>query len=193
MLRRADRLIADLAAAPVRHVAVMLTNRNRLVAVAGSAALGAWLSSSGNVSTGLLLLVASAVLAVGYVRHGPVWLATRALQRGDNRTAASHLSSIAAPQRLGRQSRAYYEMASGVVAADHGRSAEAQQHLRSALELPLRTANDRALVEARLAALLVGTANAEASELLERAAGRSPNAPVKAEIDRVRASLGEAV
>ena len=84
-------------------------------------------------------------------------------------------------------------MASGVVAADLGRSAEAQQHLRSALELPLRTANDRALVEARLAALLVGTANAEAGELLERAAGRSPKAPVRAEIDRVRASLGEAV
>ena len=171
----------------------MLTNRNRLVVVAGSAAVGVWLSLSGSHTTGLLFLVASAILGVGYFRYGPVWLAMRALGRGETDTAASYLSSIADPQRLERQSRAYFELASGFVPAERGHLTDAQQHLRKALELPLRTPNDRALAEVNLARLLVGTANAEAGELLDRAAQRPTKPQVEAEVARVRELLRAAV
>lgn len=171
----------------------MLTNRTRLAVVALSLALGAWLSLRGSLMPGLLLLVAGVILGVGYFRYGPVWLAMRALGRGDADKAASHLSSISDPQRLERQSRAYFEMASGLLAASRGRSGDAERHLRRALELPLRTQNDRAVAELTLAELLVGAANAEATELLDRASERSPKRRVEEEIARVRELLRGAV
>jgi hypothetical protein len=184
-----DVLVSRCRRSASRSNTIMLTNRTRLVVIAAATALGLWRTLTGSSLSGLLFLVAAAILGLGYFRYGPVWLAMRALGRGDTGAAASHLSSISDPQRLGRQSRAYFEMASGLVAAHHGHRGDAERHMRGALDLPLRTENDRALAELTLAELLVGTANAEASHLLARAAERSTRPQVDAEVRRVRELL----
>ncbi|MEQ1911713.1 MAG: hypothetical protein ABMA15_23040 [Vicinamibacterales bacterium] len=168
----------------------MFTRRARIAVMTVAAALGTWRWWTGD-PTGAWFLVAAALLAYGHFRYGTVWLAFRALRKGDVDRAGSFLNQVARPGMLSPESRAYYFMVFGLVAASRGQLGEAESALRKALALPLRTENDRALVEVALAELLVtSTSPNEARELLALAAGRATKPVVSKEVERVTALLG---
>jgi hypothetical protein len=123
---------------------------------------------------GFVLIAASAFLGYGYFKYGTVWLAFRAVSAGHVEKAAELLRQVERPASLSAQERAYFELASGFVCASRAQNADAERHLRLALDNQLRTDNDRALAEAVLAQLLTARDEvAEARSLLERAKARS--------------------
>lgn len=169
----------------------MFGNRLRGAAVLVSTGLGIYLLVSG-VIWGLVFLAAAALLAWGYYRYGTVWLALRALSAGDGERAARLLNGVRRPDRLGSQSRAYYEYVRGVLAAAEERFDRAESHLRSSLDHRLRTENDRTLVECTLAEVLILRGRKdEARAILSRARARDHKPTLDELMERIDQRLQE--
>lgn len=167
----------------------MLTPRIRAILAVIAFALGAYQVIEGHF-IGLALLAASAFLAVGYFKYGTVWLAFRAVARGQTDEAARLLQQVRRPASLGAQERAYFELASGFVCAARAQNQQAEEHLRSALASSLRTESDRALAEAVLGQLLVARGSfSEARALLDQAAARSSRPAIAQRIQALRDEL----
>jgi uncharacterized protein HemY len=159
------------------------------VLIVATLALGLVEVSTGN-SIGYWLIAAAALLAFGHFRYGPVWLAFRALRAGDADRAARLLSQVRRPSWLSSPQRAYFEFASGALAAARGADADAERHLRAALAHDLRTANDRCAVELELARVLAKRGDRVAAlDVLAAASTREPKPELAEQLRQVGASL----
>lgn len=169
----------------------MVPTFTRLLFAVASFVLGGYLVIQSEY-LGLLLLAVAAYVAVGYFRYGMVSLAFRAVAGGNIDRGAQLLERVKNPSSLVGTDRGYFELASGFVSAARGRNGEAEQHLRLALESPLRSEDDRALGEAVLAQLLVAREQyGEAGTLLDQAAGRCRRSAIADRIRALRAELPE--
>jgi ATP/maltotriose-dependent transcriptional regulator MalT len=140
---------------------------------------------------GLLLIFAGILYTYGYFRYSSVWLAFRAVRKGDLDRAARLLSQTRNPSSLSSQQRAYFELASGIVAANRGEEEAAERHFRAALHHKLRTENDRCIAEVCLAELLARRGNFdEARELVTQARTRHHKPELAECIDRIATSVG---
>jgi len=157
--------------------------------------LGAYQLATGHGRECAGALVAAAILAAflayGYFRYGTVWLAFEALRAGRLERAEALLDQVESPDRLESRSRAYYEMAKGLLACEREEWAGARGYLQRALEHDLRTANDRSLVECALAEVLLRCGDPVAArEHLELARGYDHKAAVAAAIRKVEEMIG---
>lgn len=167
----------------------MFSTSVRLALIVAALGLGLVEVSSGH-AIGYCLIAAAALLAYGHFRYGPVWLAFRALRAGDAERAARLLSQVKRPSWLSSPQRAYFEFASGALAAARGADADAEQHLRAALAHELRTDHDRCAVEVDLARLLAKRGDRVAAlEVLAAASARAPRPELAEQVRQVRASL----
>ncbi len=170
----------------------MFSNPVRLVLILGCVGWGLYQVLRGDL-TGLVVVAAGCMFAYGYFRYGTVWLAFRAARAGDLERTARLLSQTRHPERLSSQQRAYFELASGIVEANHGHDEVAAQHLRAALDHELRTENDRCIAEVALAELLAKRESlGEARALIASARKRKHNPEFDEYIAQVAASLGPA-
>lgn len=164
----------------------MFSTPIRAILVVTALSVGAWQLSRGH-SSALWLVAAAVLLAYGHFRYGSVWLAMRALRAGNVDRAGRLLAQVKHPATLSSQQRAYFELASGLLAARAGADIEAEQHFRSALDHRLRTENDRCIAEVELARLLAKRGERVAArELLARARSRQANPDVAEEARRVQ-------
>ncbi len=97
------------------------------------------------------LFAAAGLFAWGHFRYGTVWLAFRALSRGDMEKARSLIGMIRRPGLLAPRERAYRAWILGLLELDRGDAAAGAAHLRAALEIGLRTPNDTCAVACSLA------------------------------------------
>jgi ATP/maltotriose-dependent transcriptional regulator MalT len=168
---------------------VMLTPRIRLVLAVLAFSFGTYRVIAGDY-WGLALLAASALLAYGHFKYGTVWLAFRAVARGQTQKAEQLLRQVRRPAALGARERAYFELASGFVCVSHARNEQAEKHLRLALANELGTSSDRALAEAVLAQLLVARGElSEARAMLDQARARSCRPAIAQRIQALRDEL----
>src|SRR6266850_2707300 len=140
-----------------------------------------------------LCLVAAGLLVWGYFRYGTVWVAWKAMQTGQMSRGRQLLEGTRFPQLLAAQSRAYYEMARGMLAADGRDWVTARRHFVAALSGRLRTSNDRSLTACQLAVANAELGDvAEARKYLERARSEGHKPGVAALIESVTKQLGPA-
>jgi predicted Zn-dependent protease len=164
----------------------------RCLLIAASVAFGGYQLYRGNGAGGWYLL-AAALLIYGYFRYGPVWLALRTARRGSFDRTRRLLAQVPNPAWLTSDQRAYFELASALLAEHRKDSSGAETHLRLALEHRMRTQNDRAIVELMLARILLERGSAvEAGEILDRAANRGSNPEVARMIDELKTTLSGA-
>lgn len=123
--------------------------RYGMIALSIFAAVGMFLQ--GRWIVGSLFVVAAGLLVWGHQRYGNVWLAFQAYRRGDLDGLARRLADVKHPERLEPQSRAYFELLSGVVAHREGRLEAARAHLGAALAGGLRTTHIQAVARVHLA------------------------------------------
>lgn len=167
----------------------MFTPRVRLALAVVSFVLGCYRLIAGDYA-GLVLLAASAFITYGYFKYGTVWLAFRAVARGQMEQAAGLLQQVKRPDALRAEDRSYYELASALVCASRAQNEDAERHLRSALAHPLRTENDRGLAEAVLAQLLIARDElTEARSVLDQAATRACRPAIAQKISALREEL----
>jgi hypothetical protein len=171
----------------------MYSAKIRLILALGCATCGGCLVLVAGSSTGWLFLVVSGLLGYGYLRYGTVWLAMRSLRKGDYSGAKRRVAQVSKPARLNSESRAYFELAAGLVAANEGRAPDAEAHLRTSLDYALRTENDRALAEWALAEVLaVRGESTAARSLLGEARKRDCTPDVRRRIEELERSIGPA-
>jgi len=167
----------------------MFTPRVRLALAVVSFLLGCYRLIAGDYA-GVVLLAASAFLTYGYFKYGTVWLAFRAVARGEMEQAAGLLRQVKRPDALRAEDRSYYELASALVCASRAQNEEAERHLRSALAHPLRTENDRGMAEALLAQLLIARDELVAArKVLDQAATRACRPAIAERIRKLREEL----
>lgn len=171
----------------------MFSNRTRATLVIAAAILSLVAMTQRLWLVGVLAASAALFLAVGYWRDASVWLALRSLKAGDVKRTSRLLAQVRRPDRLSPQSRAYYEWLMGALAAGREQYDEAAERYRFALGLPLRTENDRAVVESDLAVLEARRANITgALELIRAAQARKVRPEVAAGLSDVAAAVDKA-
>ncbi|MBX6363817.1 MAG: hypothetical protein IRZ00_08110 [Gemmatimonadetes bacterium] len=157
-----------------------------LVAAVASFVAGRW-------GFGLAYLVAAALFAWGSLKVPSIGAALDAFRRSDMRRVREELARIRTPGRLSPRHRAYYDWMQGVLAADDGDVAGARELLDRAAAGPLRSENDRSIIEYQLAELALRQGDAEAARAyLAAARGRKARAEVLAMIDVLERKLPEA-
>ncbi|MEO1614357.1 MAG: hypothetical protein AAFV88_00820 [Planctomycetota bacterium] len=133
----------------------MFTPPIRMLLVLVTLAYGAYLLSIGNRS-GFLVISAGGLFVFGHFRYGPIRPAFMALQQGEVERAEQLISTIRFPHLLNSQSRAYLNWIHGVLDSRHDdKLKSAEQHLQTALDLGVRTSNDRCVLVATLAAVAI--------------------------------------
>lgn len=168
----------------------MFSRPIRYVLIAFSLFLSVYLFWRGWHLAGGWYLACVALLIFGSFRYGTVYAAHRAMFTGRFDRAVKLLNEIRYPWLLNSQNRAYYEMLRGLIAAERGEWPTAREHFQSALGHKLRSANDRSLVECKLAEALIHCDEpATAQRLLEQARSRQPKPAVANEIWHAEAAM----
>jgi hypothetical protein len=163
----------------------------RILLIVLAAAAGAYQAARGDGGLALAYLAGCALLVWGYFRSGTVWLAFRSFRAGNVRQGDRLISQIRDPRLLGSQQRAYYEWIKGSLAAQAGDSKAAEAHFRESLARRLRTSNDRSLVEACLAQVLIEQGKTDAArEAIGAARGRQHKPQVGSMLDNLETRIG---
>jgi tetratricopeptide (TPR) repeat protein len=129
----------------------MLTPKFRLILIAASAALAIGQMANGQFMLGLLLLLSGGMLAYGYFKTGTVYIAYRKMVKGNYTKAEQLLGLIKNPKRLARGQRAYYHFVSAALAMAHQNYTSSREHFTQAIQTGLRTDNDNAIAYLNLA------------------------------------------
>lgn len=131
----------------------MFTPLVRIFLISAALCLGIYLSYTQRLIDGLVPFVAGLVLLWSHFRCHSVWLAFKALKRGDLKRADNLTGQIQFPNALNKEHLAYYHWIRGACMANQGNLEAAEKHFCAALEGKLRTPNDRAIVAISLAEL----------------------------------------
>lgn len=132
----------------------MFTPPARLFIVLAVAAYGIYKIANGDRSAYVLLL-AGAIIALGYLRYGPIRPALMAMRRGDLGVARRLIKTIKFPNLLCAQSKAYLHWINAVIAAqDSNALPYAEEEMGLAIGGALRTSHDRCLATATLAEIV---------------------------------------
>ena len=167
----------------------MFSSPTRVVLAVAALAYGLWLVAAQEYR-GLVLVLVAILLIVGYFRYGTVWLACRALRKGDSSRADRLLSEIRYPEKLSPQNLAYYNLVKGAIAAERGDLNSATQLLDASQRGALRTSNDRSLVSCYLAHLALKRGDrVGAQRHLEQARSQKHRPSVEALINNVQTAF----
>ncbi|MEL6867973.1 MAG: hypothetical protein AAFP19_26345, partial [Bacteroidota bacterium] len=88
---------------------------------------------------------------ITYLLFGNIWMAFKKLRLGKLEEAEDLVNQIKWPSWLSRQHRAYYHFIKGMIALQKKELPEGEKHLITAMDIGLRTPNDKALVALNLA------------------------------------------
>jgi hypothetical protein len=134
----------------------MFSNKVRIVLIVACIGVGAINVARGTVGLSIVFFAAGALLIYAYVRGGPVWLLFRHVRGGNLRKAERLLRTIRNPELLAAGQRAYYFFTKGMIEEDKHDLDAAESSYLQALKIGLRTTNDAAVVNWRLADIYWG-------------------------------------
>ncbi len=114
-------------------------------------ALGVVFHYMEGLSSAWYLYVAALVLIATHFLFGHVWVAFAQLKKGDIDKSERLLSVTTHPNWLLKGHRAYYFFTKGMIELQRKQMKVSEQHLQRAVDLGLRTNNDKALANLNLA------------------------------------------
>ena len=124
----------------------MFTLKIRLVLVVLSAGMGTWKIVNGQYVHGALYFTGSVLLIWGHFRYATVFLAWRAIRRGNTARAKRLLADVHSPTALSAAQRSYFDWASGYLALADTDFARARRYLETVKRERLRTSNERSIL-----------------------------------------------
>ena len=142
----------------------MYTNRGRLICGVLVLLLAAFLLAKGQ-RWAWVLLVTPGLLLFGYYRYGTVFLAFNAYAQRDWSTVRVRLNSVAKPEWLTRESRAYYTFLSGVAAYQSGDAETAERFFAAVDPRALRTDNMRSKFACHYAEAVLASGDVDAARV----------------------------
>ena len=97
------------------------------------------------------LYAASGLLLATHLLFGSVWTAFRQMKNGNIKEADRLLRQIISPNFLYPRHRAYYYFIKGMIALQRKQLDQGESHIHKAVQLGLRSDNDKALARLNLA------------------------------------------
>lgn len=170
----------------------MYSNKVRIILIAIAvlavvffASLRMWLQMSAALAFILLMVL-------GYFLNGAVFLALRKMVKNDFEGAEKLLAMTRYPQYLGRTQKAYYYFLNGCIAANKEQLQPAAANLEKALQMGLRTENDKSIALLNLSSIYLALGNRDkAAQYLALVKKMNYNAALQSEIDQLTSILGQ--
>ncbi len=140
-----------------------------------------------------LMLLAAGITVYGHYRYGSVYAAFHEL-KGENYDKAEKLIlEIKNPNYLVKSQRSYYHFTKGTLASHKGQWNESYSELTKALDLGLRTENDKSIVLLNLANVELKRHNlSQAKQFISEVRKIELNPLVKSETDRIEEEINAA-
>lgn len=170
----------------------MFSARTRWLLVTGASLLAFANFARGRTVWGAAFAVAASLVLWGHWRYGSVFAAWQALLKEDRDRARRLLAGTPRPSLLAPRHRAYYHWVRGILLAHEGETGAAREELERALEGPLRSSSNQALLRAQLAELEIGAGRwRDAERHLRAAHGLRARPGVASIIEELVAELKE--
>lgn len=150
----------------------MFRNRTRIMVILGSLAAGIYTGFILEYRVPAFMLICYALIQTyGYFRWGTVWLAWIKFERKDLSACESILAEIRRPGVLAKSLQGFYHFQyAGVELWKNGDYSRAEEHCRRALDIGIRTPNNKAIAHIMMAQICIAAHRRdEAVSWLERA------------------------
>ncbi len=93
-----------------------------------------------------MMLIGSGLFIYGYFKYGTVYLAFQQIRKNNLKKAEELISKVKNPERLTKGHKSYYYFITGIIALEKEDFDRSQSDLTRALEIGLRTENDKSIV-----------------------------------------------
>ena len=148
-----------------------------------------FLFTSGHWGWGITMIFPLAIIIFSFFRHERMILALNQMRVGNTDKAKVHINKID-PRFLPKKQHAYVLFMKAVLTTQEIGFAKAEQLLRSALSMGLRTAQDKAVAKMHLAGICVQTnRRQEANVLLAEAKKLDKSGMMKDQIQQMQAQM----
>src|SRR5690606_16410225 len=129
----------------------MYTPILRIILVVFSVVLATFFFSREDYVNMSLALIGAGFFIYGYFKYGTVYVAFQQLKKDNLRKAEELISTIKNPKILSKGQKSYYYFTTGIIALEKKEFDKSHSDLTLALEIGLRTENDKSIVLLNLA------------------------------------------
>ncbi|MDC8002970.1 hypothetical protein POV27_02845 [Aureisphaera galaxeae] len=137
-----------------------------------------------------MMLIAGVLFIYGYFKYGTVYAAVQQVKRRNLKKAEVLISKIKNPDKLIKGHKSYYYFTTGLIALEKQELEKSHSDLTQALEIGLRTKNDKSIVLLNLAHIeLLRKDHTKASEYIKKVREMDLNPLVESETNRIEKEI----
>ncbi|NJB69631.1 tetratricopeptide (TPR) repeat protein [Saonia flava] len=129
----------------------MFTPIIRIVLVIISLIAAAYFYSKEDFVNMSMMLIAGGLFIYGYFKYGTVYAAFQQIKKDNVKKAEELISKIKNPDKLTKGHKSYYYFTTGIIALEKKEFEKSHSDLTQALDIGLRTENDKSIVLLNLA------------------------------------------
>jgi tetratricopeptide (TPR) repeat protein len=140
-----------------------------------------------------MMLIAGGLFIYGYFKYGTVYAAFQQMKKDNKKKAEELISKIKNPEKLTKGHKSYYYFTTGIIALEKKEFEKSHSDLTQALNIGLRTENDKSIVLLNLANIELLKKNyTEANEFIKKARELNLKPLVKSEANRIENEINVA-
>ena len=129
----------------------MFTPITRVILVVFSLIAAAYFYSKEDFAIMSMMLIAGGLFIYGYFKYGTVYTAFQQIKKANIKKADELISKINNPDKLTKGHKSYYYLTTGIIALEKQELEKSHSDLTQALNIGLRTENDKSIVLLNLA------------------------------------------
>jgi hypothetical protein len=149
-----------------------------------------YLFSNGNWGWAICMIFVTAIIGLSFFRNERMIMGLNQMRLGNTEKAKIHINKITAPQFLPKKQHAYVLFLKAVLNSHEIGFSKSEQLLRKALQMGLRTAQDKAVARMHLAGICAQTnRRSEAVSLLAEAKKLDKSGVMKDQISQMQKQL----
>lgn len=168
----------------------MFTPIIRVILVIFSLIAAAYFYSKEDFANMSMMLIAGGLFIYGYFKYGTVYTAFQHMKKNNLKKAEELISKIKNPDKLTKGHKSYYYFTTGIIALEKKEFEKSHLDLTQALNIGLRTENDKSIVLLNLANIELLRKNfIKANEYIKKVKELDLKPLVESETDRIEKEI----
>ncbi|MBL86423.1 MAG: hypothetical protein CMO82_07175 [Winogradskyella sp.] len=168
----------------------MFTPIIRVILVIFSLIAAAYFYSKEDFANMSMMLIAGGLFIYGYFKYGTVYTAFQHMKKNNLKKAEELISKIKNPDKLTKGHKSYYYFTTGIIALEKKEFEKSHFDLTQALNIGLRTENDKSIVLLNLANIELLRKNfIKANEYIKKVKELDLKPLVESETDRIEKEI----
>ncbi|WP_197276691.1 hypothetical protein [Mangrovimonas sp. ST2L15] len=171
----------------------MFTPIIRIILVIFSLISAAYFYSKEDYANMSMMLIAGGLFIYGYFKYGTVYAAFQQIKKDNVKKAEELISKIKNPDKLTKGHKSYYYFTTGIIALEKKEFEKSHSDLTQALNIGLRTENDKSIVLLNLANIeLLRNDFDKATEFIKKVRELNLKPLVESETNRIEKEINVA-